>query len=131
LRATGSDYESAESTEVNVKGIQTSALTISGGLAGLAGVLVTTILGAGQPTAGTGWELIAIAGCAIGGVSLFGYDGSMLGLFAGLLTLQVISNGIVTIGIPPYIQNVVIGAILLSSMIIDVRRRRYVNIEQF
>jgi ribose transport system permease protein len=131
LRATGSDYEAAECTEVYPKQVQTSALIIVGGLAGLAGVLVTTILGAGQPTAGTGWELIAIAGCAIGGVSLFGYEGSMYGLFLGLLTLQVISNGIVTIGVPPYFQNIFIGIILIASMIFDVRRRYYMNIEQF
>lgn len=131
VKATGSDIEAAECTEVNVQNIQTSVLVINGGLAGLAGVLVTTILGAGQPTAGTGWELIAIAGCAIGGVSLFGFEGSMFGLFCGLLTLQVISNGIITVGIPPYFQNVTIGIILLSSMIVDVRRRVYMNIEQF
>jgi ribose transport system permease protein len=131
LRATGSDYEIAENNEVDVKSIRTSALMIVGGLSGLAGVLVTTILGAGQPSAGTGWELIAVAGCAIGGVSLFGYEGSMYGLFLGLLTLQVISNGIVTIGIPPYVQNVVIGVILLASMVFDVRRRQFMNIEQF
>lgn len=131
VRATGSDIEAAECNEVNVKYIQTSVIVILGGLAGLSGVLVTTILGAGQPTAGTGWELIAIAGCAIGGVSLFGYEGSMYGLFLGLFTLQVITNGIVTIGVPAYFQNVVIGVILLASMIMDVRRRYFMNIEQF
>jgi ribose transport system permease protein len=131
LRATGSSFESAECTEVNPKSIQIGALIISGGLAGLAGVLVTTILGAGQPTVGTGWELIAIAGAAIGGVSLFGYAGSMYGLFMGLFTLQVINNGLITVGMPPYFQNVAIGCILLISMIVDVRRRYFMNIEQF
>lgn len=131
LRATGSDYQSAADNEVNVKAIQTSALVIVGALAAVAGVLVTTILGAGQPTAGTGWEIVAIAGCAIGGVSLFGYEGSIWGLFLGLLTIQVINNGIITVGISIYTQNIFIGIILLVSMVMDVRRRKFMNIEQF
>lgn len=131
VRATGSCYESAECTEVYPGNVQMNTLVIVGGLAGLSGVLVTCILGAGQPTAGMGWELIAIAGCAIGGVSLFGYEGSMYGLLVGLITLQVISNGIVTVGIPVYWQNIVIGGILLSSMVLDVKRRQVMNIEAF
>ena len=130
LRATGSDKESAFCCEVDVNFIQRSAIVIAGGLSALAGILSLTILGSSVPTIGTGWELIAIAGCAIGGVSLFGYSGSMVGLFLGLLTLQVINNGIITIGISPYLQVVVTGIILLVSMILDVRRRSYLNIDQ-
>lgn len=130
VRATGSDKESAFCCEVNVKFIQKSAIVIAGGLSALAGILSLTVIGSSVPTIGTGWELIAIAGCAVGGVSLFGYSGSMIGLFCGLLTLQVINNGIITIGVSPYLQVVFIGFVLLISMVLDVRRRTFLNIDQ-
>lgn len=130
LRATGSDIESAFCCEVDVKFIQASAIITVGALSALAGIMALTILGAAVATLGTGWELIAIAACAIGGVSLFGYSGSMFGLGCGLLTIQVIYNGIITIGVSPYIQVVVVGLILLVSMIIDVRRRTYLNLDR-
>jgi ribose transport system permease protein len=131
LRAVGSDKESAECTEVPVKRIQSSALVITGGLAALSGVLVTGILGSGQAAVGTGWELNAIAACAIGGVSLFGYEGSMVGLFLGMMVIQVINNGIIMAGVSPELQTVVIGLILVGFVTVDVRRRLWMNIEQF
>lgn len=130
VRAVGSDSEVAFCNEVNVKAIQHSVIIISGGLAGIAGILVTCVLGAGQPYAGTGWELTAIAACAIGGVSLFGYQGNMIGLFMGLFTLQIINNGIVTAGVSVYLQVVTIGIILLVSMVMEAKRRSYLNLER-
>lgn len=130
LRATGSDEETARNTEVDVTKTRLSALLITGVLSAIAGIMGTMMLGAGVPTLGTGWEFIAITACAIGGVSLFGYSGNMIGLLFGLLTLQVIQNGIVVIGISPYIQTVVVGSILLTSMMIEVRRRKTLNLER-
>lgn len=130
VRATGSDVETAECTEVPVKLIQISALVIVAVLASISGMFTTSVLGAGTPSAGTGWELVAIAGCAIGGVSLFGYSGSMVGLFFGLLTMQIISTGIITVGVSPYLQNVTVGIILMASMIVEVRRRYFLNLER-
>jgi ribose transport system permease protein len=130
VRAVGSDKESAACTEVNVGRVHRSVFTISGGMSALAGVMVSLILNSGAATVGTGWELIVIAGCAIGGISLFGYEGSFFGLFCGLLVLQMIQNGIVIVGISVYTQNVVIGIILLIAMTLEIRRRRWLNIEQ-
>lgn len=90
---------------------------------------MSLILNAGSAPAGTGWELLAIAACAIGGVSLFGYEGSYIGLFAGLLTMQVIENGIVIVGVSSYTQTIAVGLILLSAMILEVRRRKWLNLE--
>jgi ribose transport system permease protein len=129
VRATGSDKESAKCTEVDVNSVHLSVFVITGVVSALAGVMVSLIINSGIATTGTGWELIAVAACAIGGVSLFGYEGSFVGLFLGLLTLQVIQNGIVVIGISPYTQNITIGLILLVSMIFEVRRRRWLNLE--
>jgi ribose transport system permease protein len=130
VRAIGSDIESAYCTEVNVKKVRSSVFVVSGGLAALSGVLVSLILNTGNFTVGTGWELIAVAGCAIGGISLFGYEGSLFGLFCGLLTLQIIQNGIVVIGISPYCQQIIIGLILLAAMVMEVRRRQWFNLEK-
>lgn len=129
VRAVGSDKEAAACTEVNVNHIHRSVFIISGGTAAIAGVMVSLILNAGVATVGTGWELIAITACAIGGVSLFGYEGSFIGLFCGLFTLQAIQNGIVIIGINPYSQTVVVGAILLVAMVLEIRRRKWLNLE--
>lgn len=130
VRAVGSDEETAFNTEVNVSWIKISTLLITGVLSASAGVLATMMLGAGAPTLGTGWELIAITACAIGGVSLFGYTGNMIGLFLGLFTLQIIQNGIIVIGISSYFQTVVVGAILLGAMVLEVRRRKTLNLER-
>lgn len=129
VRATGSDKESAKCTEVNVDRVHISVFAITGVLSALAGVMVSLILNAGSAPAGTGWELLAIAACAIGGVSLFGYEGSYIGLFAGLLTMQVIENGIVVVGVSSYTQTIAVGIILLSAMVMEVRRRRWLNLE--
>lgn len=129
VRATGSDKESARSTEVDVDRVHVSVFAITGVLSALAGVMVSLILNAGSAPAGTGWELLAIAACAIGGVSLFGYEGSYIGLFAGLLTMQVIQNGIVVIGVSSYTQTIAVGIILLTAMILEVRRRKWLNLE--
>jgi ribose transport system permease protein len=130
VRAVGSDEESARCTEVNVEKVRLSVFVITGGLAALAGVMLSLIINSGNATVGTGWELVAVAACAIGGVSLFGYEGSTVGLFVGLFVLQIIQNGIVVVGISPYTQQIVIGAILLAAMVVEVKRRRWLNLER-
>lgn len=129
VRAIGSDEASARCTEVEVDKVKISIFVITGGLSAIAGIMLSLIINSGNATVGTGWELIAVAACAIGGVSLFGYEGSMFGLFCGLLVLQIIQNGIVLIGISPYTQQIVIGIILLSAMVVEVRRRRWLNMD--
>jgi len=130
VRAVGSDEESARCTEVNVEKVRLSVFVITGGLAALAGVMLSLIINSGNATVGTGWELVAVAACAIGGVSLFGYEGSTVGLFVGLFVLQIIQNGIVVVGISPYTQQIVIGAILLAAMVVEVKRRKWLNLER-
>jgi ribose transport system permease protein len=130
VRAVGSDEDSARCTEVSVDSIRLSVFVITGGLAALAGVMLSLIINSGNATVGTGWELVAVAACAIGGVSLFGYQGSMFGLFVGLFVLQIIQNGIVVIGVSAYTQNIFIGFVLLLSMIVEVRRRQWLNLEK-
>jgi ribose transport system permease protein len=130
IRATGSDRESAVCNEVDVKRANTLSLMIVGGLAGLSGILLTILINSGSPTLGSGWELTIITACVLGGVSLNGYEGSMVGLFLGLLFLQVIQNGMIMIGISAYLNPVAVGCILVAAMAFDTRRRKYLNLEK-
>jgi len=131
FRAVGSDREVAECTEVDVDYINTLGLVGISMLAAIAGVFISFMTNAGSPTVGVGWEFTAITACAIGGVSLFGYHGSISGLFCGLAVIQVIQNGIVMMGVSPYLQGVVVGAILLAAMYADIKRRTYLDLETF
>lgn len=119
VRATGSDREVAFCTEVNVDRVQTQLHVISSILAGIAGLFLLCRIGGGQPSLGEGIELTVIAGCAIGGVSLFGYEGSMTAVFLGLLFLQAVLTGVITSGTDVYLQPTVKGAIMLAAMTLD------------
>jgi ribose/xylose/arabinose/galactoside ABC-type transport system permease subunit len=101
---------------------------LCGALAALAAILLTARVQAGQPTMGQGWELNAIAAAAIGGVSLSGYTGSMVGVFLGVLLIQVLANGLVAMGASAYLQPIEVGVILACTAAIDVRRRERLKI---
>jgi len=129
IKATGSDYEIAKITEVRYVLVHVFVLTLVGVLSALAGVLLSFVLNGGTPNVGIGWEFTAITACAIGGVSLMGYEGSIEGILIGLLVVYVLQNGVVVIGVSVFMQNVVIGLVLLVAVVLDVRRRKYLNIE--
>lgn len=128
VKATGSDRETARNLEVNVNRVNTQTFAICGALAAVAGLLLMSRLITGQPTIGQGWELNAITAAAIGGVSLFGYEGSMVGVFLGVLLIQVIQNGLVVIGASVYLQQVEVGAVLLVTAAVDYQRREKLNL---
>ena len=128
VKATGSDREIARLTEVNIEKASLTAFLICGSLAAFSGVLLMTRLGAGNSTIGMGWELQVITAVAIGGVSLFGYEGSFVGVFLGVLAIQVIQNGLIIIGLSPYLNTIVVGVILLFTAFIDWRRRASLDI---
>jgi ribose transport system permease protein len=130
IRAVGSDREVAICTEVDADKINTMTLVITGLLAAIAGIFISFVINAGSPTVGVGWEFTAITACAIGGVSLFGYHGTIFGLFCGLMVVQIIQNGIVMMGVNPYSQGIVVGAILLAAMVVDVKRRTYLDLDK-
>jgi len=90
--------------------------TFAGTLAGLAGILLAGRLSAGQPNAGIGWELDVIAAVIIGGTSLKGGEGSVLGTFIGAILLAVIRNGLVISGVSMYWQTIVVGLILIGGI---------------
>lgn len=116
LYAVGSNAESARLTGVPVRAVQISAYTLSGLLAALAGVLLASRLGNGVPTAGTGYELQAIAACVIGGASLFGARGTALGALVGALIVGILDNGGTLLGIDPFWLQVFTGVLILVAV---------------
>lgn len=110
-------------------GVNTAATTIvvyimSGILSGCAGILLTSRLGSGQPTIGDGAELDAIASCVVGGVSMSGGSGTLIGTFIGCLIMGCISNILNLLGVNSYVQLIVKGVIIVASVYIDVVRYR-------
>lgn len=129
LRATGSDREIAYCTEVPTDRMTMHTFLIIGALAATAGILGSMRFNGAQPLLGQGWEFQALAACAIGGVSIYGYEGSIIGAVLGLATMQVLANGLVAIGLSPYLHVVATGAALCLAMAIDARRRKYLDLD--
>jgi ribose transport system permease protein len=119
IYAVGSNPESARLAGVPVHAVTVAVYVISGLLAALGGVLLTSRLGAGIPTAGTGFELNAIAACVIGGASLFGAKGSALGAATGALIMGVLNNGGNLLAINAFYLQIAIGVLILVAVGFD------------
>src|SRR5919108_5144806 len=117
--AVGSNPESARLAGVPVTRVLVAVYAISGLLAAVGGVLFTSRLGAGVPTAGTGYELNAIAACVIGGASLFGAKGGAFGAAAGALIVGTLNNGGNLLAINSFYLQIIIGALILAAVAFD------------
>jgi ribose transport system permease protein len=122
--AVGSNAESARLAGVPVRGVLISVYTLSGLLAALGGILLASRLGNGVPTAGTGYELQAIAACVIGGASLFGARGTALGALVGALIVGLLNNGGTLLGIDPFWLQAAIGLLVLVAVALDMLQGR-------
>lgn len=120
VRATGSDREVAKCTEVDPDKVNMQTFVLLGVLSAITGILITLRVNGGSVSAGLGMEFRAIVACAIGGVSLFGYSGSVVGAALGVLLSQVIANGLVAIGMPSEYQDVALGLLLVGVIALDV-----------
>jgi ribose transport system permease protein len=98
-----------------------------GATAGVAAVMWSSRLNSTQPTVATGEELNAIAAVVIGGTSLFGGEGSIVGTLIGALLMAVIRNGLTLLHVPSFYQQMVIGAVVVLAVLIDRLRRRDVS----
>ena len=119
IYALGGNPEASRLSGLNVKMLITSVYVISGFCAGLAGFLLTSRLNSAEQVAGQGYELQAIAAVVIGGTSLFGGQGTMVGTLIGAMLIGVLNNGLVILNVSPYYQQIVIGAIIVLSVYID------------
>jgi ribose transport system permease protein len=124
LYAVGGNPEVARLAGINPAKIQMTGFIVVGLSAALSGMLLMSRIVTGNPTTGLGWEMNVISGVVIGGVSLFGGSGSILGAFLGLLLMQVVTNGLVVVNVDPYWQTVSIGIIMIIAVAIDVMRRK-------
>jgi ribose transport system permease protein len=119
IYAIGGNENAARLSGINIKRIKIIVYSISGALAALGGLMVTARLDSAQPNAGTSYELDAIAAVVIGGTSLSGGKGSILGTVLGAVIIGVLNNGLVLLNVSPFWQQVVKGGVILLAVIID------------
>jgi ribose transport system permease protein len=122
--AVGGNAEASRLSGINVDRTRLIAYMLSGALAALAGILLAARLSVGDATTGQGEELHVIAAAVIGGVSLLGGQGSVLGLFAGAALIGVLLNAMVLTGVPAFWQEVVIGSTIIVAVLLDRLRVR-------
>lgn len=122
--AIGSNVEAAFYAGVPVAAVTVAVYAAGGMLTGLAGMIEASRLMTGQPTAGQGYELQAIAAVVIGGGSLRGGEGSVVGTLIGAFIMGLLSNGSDLLGISPYLQQAIIGAVIILAVTVDEMRKR-------
>ena len=115
----GGNEHAARLSGINVDKMKTLNFVITGLLAAAAGIIMTARLGAASVTAGTGMELRVITAVIIGGASLQGGEGTVLGAFLGTFLMALITNALTLLGVDVYWQTFVIGATLLTAVLID------------
>ena len=122
----GSNPDAAFYAGIPVSFHLTCVYAIAGALTGIAAMIETSRLMTGQPTAGNGYELQAIAAVVIGGGSLRGGEGAVVGTLIGAFIMGLLSNGSDLLGINPYLQQTLIGAAIIIAVTIDELRKRRV-----
>ncbi len=122
--ALGSNEEATRLSGVTVDRWKIAVYMISGLFAGLGGVIMASRLNSAQPALGSGYELDAIAAVVIGGTSLSGGEGSILGTIIGAFVISVLTNGLRIMSVPQEWQMVVTGAIVVLAVYLDILRRR-------
>jgi ribose transport system permease protein len=122
--ALGSNEEATRLSGVNVVAWKTAVYTLCGLFSGIAGVLIASRLNSAQPALGAGYELDAIAAVVIGGTSLSGGEGSILGTIIGAFIISILTNGLRILSVPQEWQMVVTGGIVVLAVFLDILRRR-------
>jgi len=122
--AIGGNEEAALLSGINVKLYKTLVYGLAGMLSGLAAILLTARLNSAQPIAGMNYELDAIAATVIGGTSLLGGEGTVLGTLIGALIMAVLRNGLNLLGVSSFIQQIVIGSVIIVAVLIDMALKR-------
>jgi ribose transport system permease protein len=124
IYAVGGNREAARLAGIPINRRLMLTYIVSGACAGLVGVLVIGRIGVGDPSVGSGWELDAIAASVIGGVSLYGGEGRIVGAAAGALLLMLINNALIVLNVSPFYQQVALGLVLGIAIVADRIRAR-------
>lgn len=115
----GSNAEAARLAGINVKLRLLGIYCISGLMAGLAGAVLASRLGSGQPTSGEGLELMAITAVVLGGTSIMGGRGTLIGALLGALLITMIANGLDLMNVGSFVQQIVVGVILALAVVLS------------
>lgn len=124
IYAVGSNEEAARLSGINVRNTKMSAYIISGVTAAMAGILLAARLASAQSNAGQSYELEGIAAAVIGGTSVMGGEGGILGTIIGAFVMGVLRNGLNLVKVDPFVQMVIIGAIIVLGVWYDTLRRK-------
>ena len=122
--AIGGNEEAAILSGINVKLYKTMVYALCGLLSGLAALILTARLNSAQPIAGNMYELDAIAATVIGGTSLMGGEGTVLGTLIGALIMGVLRNGLNLLGVSSFIQQIVIGSVIIIAVLMDMALKK-------
>jgi inositol transport system permease protein len=126
--AIGGNEEAARLAGIDVARVKTLVYVISGASAAVVGFLYMALFSSGSPQTGTGDELLeSIAAVVVGGTSLSGGRGSIVGTFFGALLIGVLYNAMNLLGVDSYLQKVVLGAVILLAVVLDELRKRYLT----
>ena len=124
IYAVGANQKAARLSGIRPERLKLLVFVVTGLLTGLAGLILTSLMNAGQPTAGRGFELTVIAAVILGGTSLLGGRGTLIGTLLGVLVLKVIDNGIIILRWDQNLQMVVPGVVIIVATYLDLIRSR-------
>lgn len=122
IRAVGGNEIAAKTSGINTVKIKFSVYVIMGVCSAIAGIILTSRVQTGNPAAGSGYELDAIAAAVIGGTSLSGGVGTVAGSVIGILLLGVLSNGLDLLAVSSYLQQIIKGLIIVAAVLLDRKR---------
>lgn len=122
--ALGSNEEAARLSGINVDKWKIAIYTLCGIFAGIAGIMMASRLNSAQPALGAGYEMDAIAAAVIGGTSLSGGEGTILGTVIGAFIISVLTNGLRIMSVPQEWQTVITGCIVILAVYMDIMRRK-------
>jgi ribose transport system permease protein len=126
--AIGGNEEAARLAGINVARVKTTVYMISGACAAIVGFLYMALFSSGSPQTGTGDELLeSIAAVVVGGTSLMGGRGSVIGTFFGALLIGVLYNAMNLLNVDSYLQKVLLGLVILLAVVLDELRKRYLT----
>jgi simple sugar transport system permease protein len=121
VTAVGANLEAARRAGMPARRVAASVFALTGAAAALAGLIIAARLGSGSSNAAVGFELDAIAAVVLGGTSLFGGRGTIVGTILGGLTIAVIGNGLILLHVSPFYTQIVTGAIILGAVWLNAR----------
>ena len=124
IYAIGGNREAASLVGIRVWRVEFLVFGLAGMFAAMAGILYASRMDSGQPSVGEGWLMGAITAAIIGGTSLKGGQGTILGTILGALLMAVLANGIVLMNVSGYWERVIIGIVVLVAILVDLLRRR-------